>query len=426
MDRSVRKLALLMTLSTALSPAASQAKTWTVASNGMGDAPDIQSAIYAASDGDVIQVLPGFYNESIDFLGKAITVKGSGMESTVLSALNQSAPVVTFSRGESRVSVLEGFTLSGGQGVVVNGAAYGGGVYILDAEPTVRGNRIVHNFLNATGASHGGGIYCGVTEGQLSRSPLIESNVIDENFAATSGGGIAIGNYAAPVVHSNTISRNEAVRGGGVSYMGSAAHPFIRENRIEWNMAQAAGGGICGEGAVASEILGNTLVFNVAGQGNAHDGSAIHLENASAVIQKNTLVKNRANGLGSGSLVLSACADVLVEKNILCYSQSGSGLVCLGSGTTIRNNLVWGNAESETGDCANWPEANGNVVADPELCGMDQGDYRPSSNSPVLGHPEGPLGAYEDPGCGPVAVQEITWGGLKTRYDSVSLKARTR
>ncbi|HET9235053.1 MAG TPA: right-handed parallel beta-helix repeat-containing protein, partial [Candidatus Eisenbacteria bacterium] len=394
------------------------------ASNGMGDAPDIQSAIYAASDGDVIQVLPGFYNESIDFLGKAITVQGSGVGSTVLSALNESAPVVTFSRGEGRASVLEGFTLSGGQGVVVDGAAYGGGVYILDAEPTVRGNRIVHNFLNAGGASYGGGIYCGVTEGQVSRSPLIEANVIDENSAATAGGGISIGNHAAPVVVSNTISHNEAGLGGGVSFMGSAAQPSIRENRIEWNMAQTAGGGISGQGAEASEILGNTLVFNVAGQGNAHEGSAIHLDNASAVIQKNTLVKNRTNGLGGGSLVLSSCAEVLVEKNIFCYSQSGSGLVCLGSGTTIRNNLVWGNAESETGDCANWPEQNGNIVADPELCGMDQGDYRPASDSPVLGHPEGPLGAYENPGCGPVAVQEITWGGLKARYDSVSLKAR--
>ena len=43
-----------------------------------GDFPTIQAAIDAAMDGDEVEVHPGTYNETINFLGKAITVRSSG------------------------------------------------------------------------------------------------------------------------------------------------------------------------------------------------------------------------------------------------------------------------------------------------------------------------------------------------------------
>ena len=48
--------------------------TWVVGTNGKADFNNIQGAINAASNGDEVLVMPGHYNEQINFNGKAITV----------------------------------------------------------------------------------------------------------------------------------------------------------------------------------------------------------------------------------------------------------------------------------------------------------------------------------------------------------------
>src|SRR5687768_417715 len=61
----------------------------------------IQAAIAAAASGDEVLVGPGVYVESVTFLGKGITVRGSqGAQATIIQAPNTSAPVVRFTRGE--------------------------------------------------------------------------------------------------------------------------------------------------------------------------------------------------------------------------------------------------------------------------------------------------------------------------------------
>ena len=50
-----------------------------------GDFPTIQEAIDFAVDGDEVEVHPDIYNETINFLGKAITVRSSdGPEVTII------------------------------------------------------------------------------------------------------------------------------------------------------------------------------------------------------------------------------------------------------------------------------------------------------------------------------------------------------
>ena len=73
--------------------------------------PTIQVAITAAQNGDTVQVAPGTYVETINFLGKAISVVSTqGSEATIIQA-NSTSRVVSFVTGETQFSVLDGFTV---------------------------------------------------------------------------------------------------------------------------------------------------------------------------------------------------------------------------------------------------------------------------------------------------------------------------
>ena len=118
----------------------------------------------------------------------------------------------------------------------------------------------------------------------------------------------------------------------------------------------------------------------------------------------NTVVGNEGYGAGSpnggGLAILRDCTPV-IEQNIIAYSKAGGGIYCANESTPIiRNNLTWENVGGDgVGSCPTWWQANGNIVADPEFCDRDAGDYHVRSDSPALMHPEGPIGAFPTAGC---------------------------
>ena len=97
-----------------------------------GDFPTIQDAVNAAIDGDEIVVAPGTYNELIDFLGMAITVRSSGGPAvTSIDGTGLAGSVVTCIAGEGPSTVLLGFTITGGN------LDAGGGMFNIFSSPTV-------------------------------------------------------------------------------------------------------------------------------------------------------------------------------------------------------------------------------------------------------------------------------------------------
>ncbi len=430
MARRIPQLIWMLPVAASVSVASASAKTWTVYPDGSGDAASIQAGIVAAQDGDIVLAMPGTYYERLDFQGKKIQVLGSGAETTLLNAVGKNGPAVTFQNGETEASILEGFTITGGIGRLDNGSRYGAGAYILGASPTVRHNNFLHNLMIGAESSYGAGIYCAAADGKWA-APYIADNRFEQNETNAGGGAIAIGNNAAPFIMQNDFHQNMASQGGALWLDGNSASARIEQNTFDSNVASGLGGALYGKNAAQSvQISRNVFASNLARGADQNGGAAMYLEGNTAIhVNSNTLVKNRVQGPNAewgGNVVVVDCSGS-IEQNLICFSLSGGAIRCSGTGLSIRNNLVWQNAGDEsTGDCANWVGTDGNVSEDPQLCGMDSGDFRPASGSPALLNPSGPLGAYPDPGCGVVAVKASTWGSLKARFDSVSLKAKTR
>jgi hypothetical protein len=187
--------------------------------------PTIQDAINASVNGDTIIVRPGTYVENIYFLGKAITVTSEkGSEVTIIDG-NQAESVVNFFRGEGLDSVLDGFT-------VTNGDGGGGGIYCERSSPTITNNVITLNT-----AINGGGILC------IQGSPSIMNNNIISNTTTGSGGGIFLLSTDKTICTNNVIASNTAAfYGGGIISL--LNYQNITNNTICSNVAGVYGGGI--------------------------------------------------------------------------------------------------------------------------------------------------------------------------------------
>jgi predicted outer membrane repeat protein len=216
----------------------------------------IQDGIDAALDGDTVLVLPGTYNENVEFFTKAITVKseqGPGL-TIIQGALLD--PVVEFDGGGTATQRLEGFTLTNGKGRKAGGVIstrWGGGVYCKNASPVIVGNVIELNT-----ASIGAGIYC-----QGAPDARITNNFIRNNTALAQGGGISCHSSTFATITNNVINGNSANLGSGIYLVQSLGSPIITNNTITGNSATTDGGGIyCdsdGDCTITNTILyGNT------------------------------------------------------------------------------------------------------------------------------------------------------------------------
>jgi len=78
--------------------------------------PTIQQAIELVNSFDTVFVSAGVYHENLNFLGKSIVLMGEGAEVTTLIPANEFQTVVEFNNGESDMTHMSGFTLSGGSG----------------------------------------------------------------------------------------------------------------------------------------------------------------------------------------------------------------------------------------------------------------------------------------------------------------------
>ena len=89
-----------MTLLSALLASSATAATVTVDASGGSDHTDLADAIEAASSGDTITVASGTYTGPFNTMGKNLSIVGSGVSATLLTA-GSTQSVVTVENGET-------------------------------------------------------------------------------------------------------------------------------------------------------------------------------------------------------------------------------------------------------------------------------------------------------------------------------------
>ena len=277
----------------------------------------IQTAIDEADPNDEIQVGPGTYMERINLLGKAITLRSThGPEMTTIDGAPSGVPgdeggsVVTCTSAEGSSTVIEGFTITNG-----NGAAGGGGMYNVSSSPTV----VNCIFSNNVATSHGGGMY------NLHGSPTVTDCVFIGNSSSGHGGGMSnntvVGNDRYPTVTNCLFVDNSVPHQGGGIFISGSIHSTLTSCRFMGNTADGGGGGIY------ASHYSTTALANCVFSGNTTPGRGGGLFNdgTSTVTAVNCTFSGNTADFGGG-----VRADTV-------------------STTTLANCILWGNTATTEG-----------------------------------------------------------------------------
>lgn len=154
-------------------------------------------------------------------------------------------------------AVLENFQVISGEAAVAGGPNAGGGIYLLDASATVRGN-----WIHASRAAQGGGLF------SSGGNPVVERNRIYDNQATLDGGAMyhSAGNL---MLRNNFIYSNTATSGDGGGLYNAAISTTVLHNTFYGNQAGDGGGGVYDASAGAPAIRSNIFAANQASNGGA-------------------------------------------------------------------------------------------------------------------------------------------------------------
>ena len=328
---------------------------------GSGTALDpfctIQDGIAAALPGDDVLVQPGTYAELIDFLGKDIVVESAGGAFvTTLDGTGLGGSVVSLVNGEGAGAVLRGFTITGGTGTGPMFFSSGGGVRCVGSSPVIEDNVISQNFAdNGGGISSDGGSPLiqgneirdnNAVDGQgihaLAAADLriLDNTIADNTFAVTLGGGVYVDDCTL-LFEGNTVSGNSASSSGGMAVFSSAV--TIRGNDFLGNFTDEDEGGALGLYQSSGTVSDNHFEDN----GSSGRGGAIVSFLSTMTIERNTFVNNACGGEG-GSIASVANPNDTIRDNVfdMSWANFGSTLFLQG-GTVASRNVIRNSLNSE-------------------------------------------------------------------------------
>lgn len=344
----------------------------------------LQSALTAAQSGDEIWVAAGVYtageNRSDSFqLKKGVALYGgfAGNETareqqdwqanvTVLSGdidnndgvdangvVTDTANIVgantirvVVGSGTDATALLDGFTITGGDG------NFGAGMHNTHGSPTLR-----HLVFSGNKASFGGGLYNNESSPALTQVTFIRnsanfgggmdnllsnpalSQVVFESNSGAFGGGMR-NETANPTLTQVTFTDNKASFGAGMNNTNSS-HPVLTHVRFVGNFASASGGGMNNGDFSSLQITNAIFSGNRAGS----NGGGMENTDVPFITATNTIFSgNRAGSTGGGIRNLRTS---LILQNSLLWNNRDSSISGVSeslnngeSTVTVRQSLV--------------------------------------------------------------------------------------
>ena len=267
----------------------------------------IQSAVNAAVSGDTIKVAPGTYNESVSIASPLsnLTILGGQIHL----------------RGESGPSTVEGspgFTISGANGVAIEG-------FTIES-------------------STGDGVVASNTQ-----NSKIENNVVDAYEGIVLEGGVT-----GTLVSCNTLTGSDGSQTSGIDVTSGA--PANINNQISDNRVMDYTYGIYDEtqNDVVLDNIAEDNVWGITSDGSPVEGNIANQNEFFGIAANSTgplvVSGNTANDNAEGGIEASATGALTVEHNTANDNQGGLGLgygiECTGQGTiSALDNTANGNTQ---------------------------------------------------------------------------------
>ncbi len=440
--------------------------------DGSGDYPTIQAAIFAASNGDEIELADGIYNghgnSEIYFVGRAITVRSrSGVpENCIIDCggdLSSPRRGFYFTDNEGPDSILRGVTVAHGRAQEDPYYYKGGCVMVAFSSPQF----VNCIFRDGYALGGGGGVFC------RNGSPIFINCRFENNEAGLGAGLDSF--FATPAVINCEFTGNEAGLGGGIALRNNPnALILVASTLFEENRATQRGGGLlCDAGELA--LSGCRFDGNFAA-----GGGAVRIEGAmdvkiqdcwfednistmgpgglsyqlayqgTGIVSGCTFADNEGGELGGALLLASPSIEVpayvtgctfygnsavegssirlyghvaaTVENSILSFGRDGAAISAgVSSPVSLACCDIFGNGAGDwTGPVESQYGIEGNIAEDPLFCDATGGDFTISIRSPCTpGSPPNPecglIGAHP-PECGTTPPASSSWGEIKSMF----------
>ena len=248
--------------------------------------PDIQSAVDAAQNGDVILISasnePYKVLSPIDVRGKSLTLRGEGKDNSVISGEGVGTILTIRNNDTNLLVVVEDLGFENGQSTE---EFHGGCVVVRNSYAIIRNSRFegCRNMAVAPGQCD--------DQNDPNRPPQ----------CGNSGGAIKVSVGSSVVLEHNQFLHNRSyVQGGAVHVLDSNA--VVRNNRFVGNISEGSpnsgGGGFkaTGFGGQLIELIENHFENNQ----SSFTGGAISVFDGSARIQDNVIINNGEPRFGGG------------------------------------------------------------------------------------------------------------------------------